>query len=336
MTDFCTYFDHRYLTRGLALWQSLRTHCPEAVLWVVCLDQLCHDALQRLSLPAINLLTLADLEKAFPELLTVKNERSAVEYFFTNTAFLPLYLLRNNPSMGRITYLDADFFFHGSPEHVLNDTSRDSIVITPHRYSESHREHEKFGLFNVGWVGFRNDERAIKCLEWWGAKCVEWCFDRVEPDRFGDQKYLDQFPRLFEGVRILEPKNVNAAIWNIGDARITSDESGVKIAGEPLVCFHFHGFKMRGAWLLQTNAGYWGVPMSQDFKRLIVGPYLATLAEQERRLLQAGLGNLGAGLKSGRGVKPSGWIVRGPRRWIETARLWWQGNLSLCCCDRVI
>ena len=39
---YCTYFDHNYLSRGLALYHSLQRHAPGARLWVLCLSEACH------------------------------------------------------------------------------------------------------------------------------------------------------------------------------------------------------------------------------------------------------------------------------------------------------
>ena len=36
---YCTYFDHNYLSRGLALYHSLQRHAPGARLWVLCLSE---------------------------------------------------------------------------------------------------------------------------------------------------------------------------------------------------------------------------------------------------------------------------------------------------------
>ena len=44
---YCTYFDHNYLSRGLALYHSLQRHAPGARLWVLCLSEACHRILAR-------------------------------------------------------------------------------------------------------------------------------------------------------------------------------------------------------------------------------------------------------------------------------------------------
>ena len=48
---YCTYFDHNYLSRGLALYHSLQRHAPGARLWVLCLSERCFDVLQQSALP---------------------------------------------------------------------------------------------------------------------------------------------------------------------------------------------------------------------------------------------------------------------------------------------
>src|SRR5437762_9561169 len=102
MRYFCTYFDHHYSVRGLALYQSLRRHCPEFKLWILCLDELSHSELTRLNLPEVSLLTLGELENGDAALLAAKENRSRIEYYFTCTPSLPLFILRADPRVDLI------------------------------------------------------------------------------------------------------------------------------------------------------------------------------------------------------------------------------------------
>ena len=47
---YCTYFDHRYLDRGKALYQSMLAHCGDFNLFVLCLSMECYEELQKLNL----------------------------------------------------------------------------------------------------------------------------------------------------------------------------------------------------------------------------------------------------------------------------------------------
>src|SRR5436305_5354001 len=80
---YCTYFDHNYLSRGLALYHSLQRHAPGARFWVLCLSETCHRILVSLDLPGLLAVRLEDFEAADPELAATKSTRSIVEYYFT-------------------------------------------------------------------------------------------------------------------------------------------------------------------------------------------------------------------------------------------------------------
>jgi len=76
---YCTYFDHNYLPRGLALYHSLQRHAPGAQLWVLCLSEACHQALTALDLPNLMPVRLADFEAANPDVeATRPTRRSAI------------------------------------------------------------------------------------------------------------------------------------------------------------------------------------------------------------------------------------------------------------------
>lgn len=238
---FCTYFDQRYLPRGLALYESLKTHCGKFRLWVLCLDDLTYQILNQLKLEAVTLVQLSQLEAEFPELLEIKGTRKQIEYYFTCTPCLPSYLFRHEVGEEWLTYLDADLYFFGEPEPVYSELVGKSIGIVPHRWTPDRIDMERFGVYNIGWLSFHGDRDGLACLNWYRERCIEWCYDYPEGERCGDQKYLDDWPSRFRGVAVIEHPGCNVASWNLEDDNVQRVGDAFFVVGRPVICFHFHG-----------------------------------------------------------------------------------------------
>jgi hypothetical protein len=282
---YCTYFDHRYLVRGLSLYWSLRRLCPSFQLWVLCLDEACYSALLRLDLPYINLIRLKDFERGDKELLDAKQDRTQIEYYFTCTPSLPLYILKHNAEVDLITYLDADLFFFADPKPIFDEIGDHSIAIIGHRFPPANVSFEMFGIYNVGFVSFRRDENGLACLRSWRDRCIEWCYDRIENGRFADQKYLDDWPSMFERVVVLNHKGANLAPWNIANYNISKKQNSVWIDDDPLIFFHFHGLKRVHDRLYDPGLSTYNVKPTKTILKEIFTPYMETISRVNRELL---------------------------------------------------
>lgn len=288
MLHFCTYFDRNYLSRGLALHQSLQQRCPAFKLWVLCMDDGAHRSLTQLNLPEIEPIALQDFEKGDGPLLEAKRNRSQIEYYFTCTPSLPLYILRKWPEVEMVTYLDADLYFFGSPAPLFEEMGAGSVAIIGHRFPEQYRHLEKWGVYNVGWLSFRRDDVGIACLKSWREQCLEWCHDWVENGRFADQKYLDDWPDRFQGVVVLQHKGANLAPWNLPNFRLCmSNAANVVVDGEPLIFFHFHSLKKRCPWVYDPEWKRYGVKPTALLRRRVYIPYLQTIEKENRKLMAA-------------------------------------------------
>lgn len=241
--NFCTYFDINYLPHGLALYQSLREHCSEFRLWVLCMDSDAHKVLSCMALPDLELIKLDDFERGNQVLLQAKQNRSRIEYYFTCTPSLSLYVLNNFPDVDLITYVDADLYFYTDPEHIFREIGNHSIAIIEHRYSPQYKEMKVCGKYNVGWLSFRRDKNGFACLSWWRDRCNEWCYKRHEDGKFADQKYLDDWPTRFKNVKVIQHKGANLASWNIENYKVSGRDNKIWIDEQELIFFHFHGFK---------------------------------------------------------------------------------------------
>src|SRR2546426_2330259 len=279
MNYFCSYFDFNYLSRALVLYRSLERTCRAFHLFGLCMDDEGFKAVEGLKLPWMTAVRLAELEQEHPDLLPVKAGRSRLEYYYTCGPSFCLFLLNRHLRIDLLSYVDADLMFFCDPQPLFDELEGYSVGIIEHRFSKKNEHLNRFGLYNVGWMSFRRDRSGLECLQWWRERCIEWCYDRIEGERCADQKYLEEFPQRFNGVRVIQHKGANVAPWNIANYKITEECGRVLIDDQPLIFFHFHGFRAISSVLWDTNLGWYGVTPSTVVRRRIFGPYISGLRQ---------------------------------------------------------
>jgi len=280
MYHFCTYFDRNYIAQGLTLYRSLSRNSGPFILWVLCFDDPTYDLLMQMGIDNLRPVPLRDLEQGDGPLRKTKTDRSRVEYIFTCTPSWPLYLLNVHPEIDMITYLDADLYFYSNPAPIFDEITDRSILIIGHRFPEHLRHLEIHGIYNVGLLTFRNDSRGRDCLQWWRERCLEWCFDRLEDGRYADQKYLDYWPERFPGVGVLQHKGAGLAPWNFMKYKIDIEKTGVTIDGQPLIFYHFHGFRLIYRLFYDPGTKLYG-PMPSNLRRWLYDGYAKALFDTE-------------------------------------------------------
>ncbi|HET7535424.1 MAG TPA: hypothetical protein VFJ90_03160 [Candidatus Didemnitutus sp.] len=282
MNHYCTYFDQGFLVQGVALAQSLFRHDPDALLWVLALDDAAATTLAMLDAQRLRVVTLAELEAGDPALAAAKANRSRVEYYFTLSPCWPRGLLRAHPEIEALVYVDADMMFFSSPQPIWDDLRRGSTLLCAHRFAGFLVHYEQHGHFNVGVLGWRRDAAGLACLDWWRERCLDWCYDRVEEGRYADQKYLEEWPRRFDGVIECVHPGVNLAPWNWMNHRYEFRADGVRVDGQPVVVFHFARFRvLRGDWWWQSGQLDYGVMPWRLRQAIYVAYYQALGAARE-------------------------------------------------------
>src|SRR6185312_13014171 len=141
---YCTYFDHRYLARGVLMHRSLRATGPVTT-FVLCLDQLCVEMLRVLQEPGLEPVTMEQLERWAPELPALRNTRSLIEFYFTLTPFFTQYVLEKAADGELVTYIDSDLYFFAGPDPVFDEMRDSSIGIIRHKFPPECRDREAFG-----------------------------------------------------------------------------------------------------------------------------------------------------------------------------------------------
>lgn len=245
MRHFCTLFDSRYLTRGLVLYDSLMRHASKDFrLYVLPMDEECARTLLALALPRIVIIDLERFESVL-DMAGVKASRTHQEYCWTAASnFAYFLMLRAQLDIPAISYLDADLFFFADPDIIFREIGGRSIAIIPHRFIPEKRYLAVNGEYNVSWVTFKNSSNGRNCLVQWAEDCRRWCYNRVEDDRFADQRYLDAWPgRYGDDLRVIENIGAGLAPWNVGSYDLTHNERGLCVNSIPVVFYHYHEFE---------------------------------------------------------------------------------------------
>jgi hypothetical protein len=90
--------------------------------------------------------------------------------------------------------------------------------------------------------------QAEEIRSWWEEKCLDWCYCRGEDGKFGDQKYIDLWPVLFEdSVHILKDKELTLAPW-----------SATRFPYGNSVFYHFQGLRIVSKKFI--NLGPYAIP----------------------------------------------------------------------------
>ena len=240
MEHFVTLFDSGFLLQGLALHRSLEEQAGAFTLWVICMDEGVERVIKELNLASLEAIPLREVEAADPRLLEVKPTRSRGEYCWTLTSFSYQAVFAKVPDAQRVTYVDADVCVFGLPSQIfkeMEDAGAD-VLLTEHAYADEYQQESTAGRYCVQFLPFRKTAIGLEIMSWWQDRCIEWCFNRHEDGKFGDQKYLDDWLERWPGhVHSLRDHSLTLAPWNASYFSKKQVNDGI---------YHFHGLRIYG------------------------------------------------------------------------------------------
>ena len=189
-----------------------------------------------------------------PDVEPLRRSRSLSAFAFT---LKPIVLLHATGTGAEwISYFDTDISVFTDPARLLEGLPPDTpALFTPHRFSTVFRDYEaSVGRFNAGYIAFRNGAAGRRIVEDWRDRCVVWCQDFVDGNRYGDQKYLDELADIYPSIDICRHKGANVAPWNVSEMRLSLENEQVCVDSDPLVFYHFQGLKIYGPGLFDLYA----------------------------------------------------------------------------------
>ncbi len=238
-----TIVSANYIGYAATLMQSVASHVLGAERFIILADK-------RIDFPDLALsATLLDCDQlGIPLIENMKAWYTVIEF---NTAVKPYAFLHMFGTLGfdEACYIDPDILlFSGMPE-VFNALADHSCVLTPHMMKPLQDGCEpsdltimKSGIYNLGFLGLRNDADGVALARWWADRCFRHCRVDIAGHMFTDQRWMDLAPAFVSRPFILRHPGYNVAYWNLAHRAVTRGRSGEWLVnGERLVFFHFSG-----------------------------------------------------------------------------------------------
>jgi len=270
---YVTVVSYEYAPLAISLVRALKS--AGKLCAVYCIDDRGADLLEEIGLGSCLIFRPANYQNV--RLAEIRRQRSDSEYCWTCKSVVIEHILTQMPDLEWAIYLDSDMMIFGDPDKGLPTGAESHVLLTPHRPSTSHFEGfmNEAGRFNAGYIAFRSTKQGREALRWWREKCEESCSVRPNSQGYADQRYLEDFPKLFSGVTISGNVGVNAAPWNISGKKITKKQGAVFVDNDELLIYHMQGFKKIGFNFFDLYSGEF--KLSAEVRDFIYAPYVSHL-----------------------------------------------------------
>jgi hypothetical protein len=269
------------------MYESLKANSGNFHLYIFAFDDLTFEILNDLKLACVTTISLQNFETE--ELKEVKKTRSKAEYCWTCTPSTISYAI-DRFSLPHCTYVDSDLLFYSDPAVLVDEMNLNdkTVLITEHRFSflPGLYEAKRGGRFCVQFVTFTNEMQSLRVLDKWRLQCIDWCYARYENGRFGDQKYLDEWPVLYDNVHILNHQGGGVAPWNLGQYIFNQDGKLISVTRRmnklkfDVVFFHFQYVKFLDE--RKVDIGWYLTP--SKVVKIFYLPYLCKVSKIEDML----------------------------------------------------
>ncbi len=254
MTIAFTICSINYLAQARTLGNSLRQTNPDYTYIIGLVDRLDQATLPPDLLPDYPIIEIDKINiPDFPAMCDrydITELNTAVKPFFID------YFYTNYPAMKQVIYFDPDIIVF-QPLHKLNqDLQQYSMVLTPHacfptsdweRPNDLH--HLNTGIFNLGFIGLRNDDTARQFVQWWKQRLIHECRIDLCNGLFVDQLWVNFAPVYHDNVLVEHHPGYNVAYWNIHERTLSADANGqwwvtslTDEPDQPLQFFHYSGY----------------------------------------------------------------------------------------------
>lgn len=240
-TAICTISSNNFLSYGLTCLYSAKKYNNCDLFYLISDDY--KSSLYGKYDCDITFVNLSALQIRDSKLTEMKFKYNIVEF---NTCVKPaFYLYLFSKGYDAVIYLDPDIEVYNSLSEIEDILSENSVVLTPHKIKPIENEllrDRAFlnnGIYNLGFIGMRNDSNTINFLRWWNDKLEEECYIEYKNGLATDQIWVELAPTIFDGFYITKHPGMNVAFWNFLERDMEYDNGKYSFDGKDLLFFHF-------------------------------------------------------------------------------------------------
>jgi hypothetical protein len=198
-----------------------------------------------------------------PEFDEMIKKYNIVEF---NTAVKPFYIdyFFNRYPNCIIYYIDPDIEVFRSLSHLEEIfNAGNDFILTPHLVMQK-LERSRFeplilnvGIYNLGFLGIRNSEKARSFIKWWRDRLTDFCLIDFPKGLFVDQIWINFLPAFYDNVFTLRDPGYNVGYWNFSERYLTPKGDSFVVNNEyNLQFFHFSTYDPLQPERLGKHLGY--------------------------------------------------------------------------------
>jgi hypothetical protein len=191
-------------------------------------------------------------EIGIPNFDTLWGKYSIIEFNTCVKPFYFQYFINQFPDIEYIFYLDPDTFVYGNLNIIEQEFGENGrTLLTPHitkpiKLDDKIPKENQFliyGIYNLGFLGFKYPQQNSKLLEWWQERTYHLGYGRPNEGLFVDQLWLNFAPVFFDEVVISKHPGLNMAPWNLHERSLTETNNTYFVNDVfPLIFYHFSNY----------------------------------------------------------------------------------------------
>lgn len=256
-------FSREYTLQGTVMISSFLHYHPGAIVKILALDMETNRFLKSYFGNQIEVVCLSENSELNEAFIAFSRNRTAAEAIFTLKVHWINRILRLSSDGKKILYADSDLYFLARIQDF--DTSNWSILLSPHNFPPERTYLNSGGLYNAGCVGIHANTESRKLISWWEERVTEYCGLSKVGGLYADQKYLDFFSRIGNGVKAFSHGATNVGMWQVcSSRRLKMVRGSFFIGNETVNSFHFHGLRIFNSYVRKGMLRY-GFPLASGF-----------------------------------------------------------------------